>query len=366
MARKRKRKKTNSKTGNIIFGVLVFVIVVGGALFLFFQTEGGTTAATNALGSIITPIQEGVTRATAGIRNAITGVGRYREMSLQNQEYSRKIQELELEISTLEEAAKENERLLTLLDAYEHLEDEDPVYARVIGKDPGVWFDMFTINKGTNDDISVGNAVMTGDGLAGRIVEVGSNYAKVQSITDSRSSVACLIERTRDNGTMRGTADTASQARECTMHYLPSLNDIVPGDRVITSSTDRVYPKGLNVGVVSAVSRESGVSDQYIIVTPSVDFLHIEEVLVLRKEVESESSALSALPTSSPKPMPTSNPTATAASSSSQSSGQDENEPWSRPTVMPDEQENVPNNAPKTQSTAVPDYQVPEDEWAGD
>ena len=103
---------------------------------------------------------------------------------------------------------------------------------------------------------SVNNAVITADGLAGRVYEVGLNYAKVRSIIHSTSSVACLIQRTRDNGVLTGQVDV-TETDECQMNYLPNGSSVVPGDTVVTSGVDMLFPKGLMVGTVTAVSRQT-------------------------------------------------------------------------------------------------------------
>ena len=82
--------------------------------------------------------------------------------------------------------------------------------AKVIAKDSGRWFDVFSINRGTLSGVEVGMAVINEDGLIGRVYEAGLNYAKVMTIIDSRSAVACLIQRTRDNGVMKGQISAAA------------------------------------------------------------------------------------------------------------------------------------------------------------
>ena len=163
-------------------------------------------------------------------------------------------------------------------------EELDPIYARVIARDPGQWFDTFSVNRGTNDGVSVGMAVVTGDGLVGRVYEAGLNYAKVLTIIDSRSAVSCLIERTRDNGICHGSLYVYDNDEMLRMNYLPDGSEINTGDRVITSGLDGVYPKGLLIGTVRSISRTTGEDDRYVVLTPAVDFAHIEEVLIMSTE----------------------------------------------------------------------------------
>src|SRR5699024_8761091 len=149
-----------------------------------------------------------------------------------------------------------------------------------------------------------GMAVVNGDGLIGRVYETGLNYAKVLTIIDPRSSLGCLVQRTRDNGILRGGISDADDEAQCYVYYLPNVNNIMPGDEIVTSGTDQIYPKGIAVGTVTELSLDAGSEGNYAIVTPSVDFLHIEEVLVLRDVVETDSGSdnLTAVPTATPAP----------------------------------------------------------------
>ena len=124
------------------------------------------------------------------------------------------------------------------------------------------------------------------------------------------------------------------------------LNSIMPGDSVITSGTDSLFPKGLHIGTVTAVSMDAGSEGSYAVVTPSVDFRHIEEVFVLREVIESDSDeALPAVntaratvgPATTPGPEATPTPSPTPAE-----------ETWSYPTA---------------EATARILETLPEDEW---
>ena len=231
--------------------------------------------------------------------------------------YDTVVEEMDQErLDAAKEATMENERLQTLLDARSRYESLDPIYANVIARAPGQWFETFSINRGKNDGVSTGMAVVNGSGLVGRVYEAGNNYAKVICIIDTRSAVACMVQSTRDNGIMRGEITQSAVRAECYVYYLPSLNNVVPGDTVITSGTDSLFPKGLHIGTVTAVSMDAGSEGSYAVVTPSVDFRHIEEVFVLREVIESDSdealpavSAASRAPAASATPGPNATPT---------------------------------------------------------
>ena len=233
------------------------------------------------------------------------------------------------------------------MDAKSRYESLDPIFARVIAREPGQWFETFSINRGKADGVGAGMSVVNGDGLIGRVYEAGMNYAKIICIVDSRSAVACMVQSTRDNGIMRGRVAASSTDAECYIYYLPSLNSVMPGDTVITSGTDSLFPKGLHIGTITAVSMDGGSEGSYAVVTPSVDFRHIEEVFVLREVIETDSdenlpamgrSAQTGGATATPAPNATPTPSPTPAE-----------ETWSYPSA---------GATPEILET------LPEDEWA--
>lgn len=352
---KRKTVKGRGRVGRIAFGVLVGLAALAVVFFIWARAQNELSVTENAVGSLISPVQNAVNTATIWVRDRVNEIRDRNQLRSDYEEAQLKIMELEYRVSQLEEQEQENTRLLNLLEARERYAELDPIYAKVIARDTGRWFDVFSINQGTLSGVQAGMAVITGDGLVGRVYEAGLNYAKVIGIIDSRSAVACLIQRTRDNGVMKGQLNGYSQDDSCNMYYIPSVNDIVPGDEVITSGLDSLFPKGLVVGTVQAVSRQSDVSEQYVVVSPAVDFERIEEVLVLQTAIETdEGEVLSPLPspTTKAKPTeqvetPTPGPEGTDAPTSAPNN-------WAYPTQTPD-----PN------ATATPaEGARPEELWA--
>lgn len=357
------KKKKSGAVGRAAFAIMVTAAVLALAFFLVMRDQGNISLSENAVGSVFAPIQNAVSSATRYVRDLIQGAKDYVKLTEDYQLAQHEITNLKVELQALEEEARENDRLKDLLEAQERYESMDPVFAYVIARDPGVWFDTFTINRGTQDGIAANMAVVTGDGLVGRVEEVGLNYAKVLSIIDTRSGVACLIERARQFGVMRGQVSAASDTQECYMYYIPAVNNIAPGDVVLTSGEDSVFPKGLKVGTVASVSRQAG-SDQYIVVLPSVDFQAIEEVLVLRTVVEQTGEALTPLPTPTPRPTPVPTPTPTPSGGDVPEVDPD-SQIWLFPTPLPEGAE--PGQNPLTPPTPTPTVDPngpPEDTWA--
>jgi rod shape-determining protein MreC len=146
------------------------------------------------------------------------------------------------------------------------------------------------INLGISSGIKVDMPVMNGDGLIGRVVDVGANWSRVMTIVDSMSGVSAIVERTRDYGMLKGTVSTGDEGEAVlTMGLLPLDADLVPGDKVITSGLSGEFPKGIPIGEVTEVSTSSNGMKNEAVVTPWVDFNHLEEVMVIvTKPVASE------------------------------------------------------------------------------
>lgn len=362
------KKKKGGRWGRVVFGVLVLLAVLALLFFLVMREPGRVSIAENAVGTVFSPVVAAVDSAAIYLRDVVQGAKDYFKMGRDLEDAKRQISDLKLQLVTLQQDSMENDRLKSLLNAKESAAGQDPIYARVIARDPGVWFNTFVINVGTTSGVQQNMAVETGDGLVGRVYEVGANYAKVLCLIDSRSAVACLIERTRDEGVMRGKIEAYSDTPECNMYYIPKVSDVAPGDVVLTSGTDTLFPKGLKVGTVTQVSRDQDSSERYIVVMPSVDFQHIEEVLVLRSVVETVPENLPVLATPSPRPTPLPTPSASPTVNPNASATlQPDDALWAWPSSMPGETAGPTAPAASLKPTPSPGSTagtLPEDAWA--
>jgi rod shape-determining protein MreC len=120
-----------------------------------------------------------------------------------------------------------------------------------------------------------GSAVSSPDGLVGRVILAEGSYAKVQLVTDRASGVGAMIERTRRQGIVRGAGREGLK-----LEYVPLQADVQVGDRVISSGTDGLYPRGLPIGTVFAVE-PGGELFHSIRMAPAVDFGMLDQVFVL-------------------------------------------------------------------------------------
>ncbi len=352
----RSRKKRGSAIRRVLFSLLVLAAVAVAVSFLVLRSSNGISVFENVVGTVFRPIESAFSSAAGGVKNFFSNWRNYDKLQREYETLEMTNEELSLKLSGVEETEQENARLKVLLDAQDAYESLDPIYAKVIARDPGQWFDTFTINRGTTHGVTEGMSVVTGAGLVGYVYEAGLTYAKVLTIIDTRSAVAVLVQRTRDNGVMRGEVTEASDSAECYTYYLPNVNNILPGDVIVTSGTDSLYPKGLTIGEVIAVSQETSSDGSYVIVSPYVDFRHVEEVLVLRTVVETQES-LPVVATPTPAPAVTPRPSASVLPDGStvEPDATDDGN-WSYPTIEPTE-------PPVTPEPTMLEL-LPEDQWA--
>ena len=181
---------------------------------------------------------------------------------------------LKRRIQQLEDQALETQRLQRLL-GFRQSWPAEFLSARVVGKDATNWFKTVLLDRGSPDGVRRNMAVVTADGLVGRVVEVTPTISRVQLLTDPVSSVGGLVQRTRVTGIVSGNLGAGARVR-----YLPLLADVVPGDEVVTSGMGGVFPKGIPVGRIIAVERKSGALFAEAVLTPSAELGRLEEVMI--------------------------------------------------------------------------------------
>jgi rod shape-determining protein MreC len=262
--------------------ITIIVVIILLVLLIMTAGENNISGTESIIGSILSPVQSGLYSATNAISDFFSRIFSGADLQSENQKLQEEVAQLKSQLQDYDEVKAENERLAALLNFDTKTADLEYVTARVIYKAPGHWFNVFVINVGMASGIEANMPVVNGDGLVGKVVDVGANWSRIMTIVDSESGVSAIVERTRDTGVLTGTISTGSEASATlTMSYLPLDADLVPGDTVITSGLDGVFPKGIPVGEVTEVSSAVGGTQNQTVVTPWVDFYHLEEVMVI-------------------------------------------------------------------------------------
>ena len=178
----------------------------------------------------------------------------------------------------------EAEATLKRLETFLQFKEQNPstmIAARIIGRDPTNWFKTLVIDKGVLDGVSVDMGVVVPSGVVGRIMKTFPGASRVQLLTDRSSAIAAFAQRTRDEGIVEGTEKGMAKIK-----YLPVLSKLQVGDRVLTSGLAESFPRGLLLGRIYKAETQNRALFQEAELIPSVDFSHIEEVLVIPRAKE--------------------------------------------------------------------------------
>lgn len=229
--------------------------------------------------AIVSPFQ----RAFSGVGGAGSDVVQYfkdfRNASAENAQLRQRAAEMEAELARLRSDRAENERLRALLGFKEKTEYKS-VAAVVIARDPSAWFDTVTINRGSSEGIELNMPVVTPNGIVGRVIALSPWTAQVMLITDERSGAGAVVGQLGQSnalGSVRGLGENGLLE----MRYVPGLEEVNPGDYVITTGQDGIYPPGLNVGEVVEVKKGTAAVAHNIHIRPGARLNALEEVAVL-------------------------------------------------------------------------------------
>lgn len=193
----------------------------------------------------------------------------------ENKRLLERIKILEQERNRYIEVENENRRLHRLLELESERHDFITA-AKVFARDPGNWFHLLWINKGSRHGISRGMTAVTPGGLVGMVRDVFDNRASIMLITDVNSAVAVRIQDLRDDGILEGRGDNTTYLK-----YISVDAEVEQGQAVITSGLDGIYPEGIIVGYVKNVRRTDTEFFQDIIVSPAQNLNKVEEVAIL-------------------------------------------------------------------------------------
>jgi rod shape-determining protein MreC len=265
--------------------VLVSVLVVC-LVLLTLQTRGYGASAGEAVAFVTTPIQTAIAaipRAALGLWSVYVD---WKGVRAENRRLRDEIRRLRVEALWVTEATEENRRLRRLLELRNRL-PVATLTGEVIAREWGGWVRSLTVNRGRGDDIKRLTAVISPDGLVGRIVEVRAGASIVQVLTDPSSTVGAHSVRTRTPGIVegepRGTLRFKYMARDGA--------GLAVDDVIVTSGLGGVFPRGVPIGRVRAIDDRGSALFHYALLAPIVDFARVDEVLFVTGEATPDLAA---------------------------------------------------------------------------
>jgi rod shape-determining protein MreC len=249
----------------------------------------------------LTPFERVGTWGVAKIRGTWRDYFALVHTRLEDQQLKSEMDQLKIRNTQLESEAAEAGRLAVLIGFRDAHTEAPMLAARVIASSADSSSQTFYINRCDRDGIRRNMAVITPDGVVGKILEVYGSTAEVLVITDKDSGVGALLAGSRVHGPVGGTGEPLMQ-----MKYVSNDDNVAIGEQVLTSGEDRIFPKDLPVGAVASV--KPGYPFKQITISPAAHLDRIEEVLVLLSQHELNlkpatpaTSAASAAPAAPPK-----------------------------------------------------------------
>ena len=257
----------------VLCGIVCFLL---GLMIYAGATGGASTLPAAISGVIVTPLQHGFTVVGDWFSGLFT---------VRNAKMQAEIDALTDEVTALREQQVELEELRRKNELYAQfleLKEQNPEYqfvdAPIVASDPSDPYGNFTIGRGSTSLVAVGNVVITPQGLAGVVTEVGPTHAKVRTILDPDLQISAYNSRTREDGLLGGTLALAKDGK-LRMSQIDRDATAAVGDIVVTYGGN--YPEGLLVGRITEIHAENDGLSKYAVIQPFTDIDTVDEVFVI-------------------------------------------------------------------------------------
>ena len=232
----------------------------------------------------ITPFERSVVWVQRGVGNIWHNYFYLRGVRAENRDLKEQIEHMRIEQVRLSEDAAQARRLQTLL-AFKEQFISKTVAAQVIGSSGSDLSRIIYIDKGGDAGLQRDMAVITSDGIVGKVMLVYPSVSQVLLINDQSSGVGAILEKSRLQGVLRGTANG-----EVVLERVMSDEQVPVGETVLTSGGDQIFPKGLPVGTVANVANGKDLFLN-IKIKAAANLDKLEEVLVLVEKQERQATA---------------------------------------------------------------------------
>jgi rod shape-determining protein MreC len=239
-----------------------------------------------------------VQQVTSGAGGA--GLGFFERLSAlrgaagENQELKSRLAQMEAEVKESRTNAIENERLRSMLSLREKT-SYSTIAASVIARDPSLWFDTVTIDRGRSAGVENNMPVVNANGIVGRIVSTSLWSAQVMLITNEKSGAGAVVGQLGQSSAL-GSIKGLGERGLLDMRYVSGLERVANGDYVMTTGQDGVFPAGYNIGEIVEVKPGSATQAHVIHLRPSARMDQLKEVFVLQYHPPERSASDQALP----------------------------------------------------------------------
>src|SRR5712691_1940336 len=229
--------------------------------------------------TIVYPFQRGASSVGNGVSGFFGNIGELRRASVENQQLRDQVRQMQDEMRDTRQQVAEAERLEKLLDL-KTKSSYQSLAARVIARDPSMWFDNIVIDKGRWSGVELNMAVVAPGGIVGRVVSTSPWSAQVMLITNEKSGAGAVVGQLGQANSL-GSIKGLGESGLLEMRYVSGLEKVQVGDAVVTTGQDGIYPPGYDVGAVVEAGSGSTTQTQAIRIRPTAGLDRLKEVAVL-------------------------------------------------------------------------------------
>ncbi len=261
--------------------LFILTILCVGTIIITFNTSLFTGPLNSFAGVFVVPFQKGITTVGSFLQDTTDKLSSITRLLDENEKLKAQIDELTVANTNLEQEKYELTELRNLYELDAQYEEYQKTGARIIAKDAGNWYHSFVIDKGSDDGIQTDMNVIAGGGLVGRVIDVGPDWAKVQSIIADNASVSGMVLASSDNLIVSGDLELYRQGFIRFSKLVDDVDRVRIGDKIVTSNISDKYLPGILIGYISTLDDDSNNLTKSGTITPAVDFEHMNVVLVI-------------------------------------------------------------------------------------
>lgn len=261
--------------------VTIWVALVILLLILLNLPAAKSLGIKNAVRTAFAPLQESAAGGWERLREGWATVRGLGGMALENQRMSTELARLQSEVRDLKSLERENERLRGVL-GFSSRATRDLIPAEVIARSRDGWWQTLRLNKGSDDGVQANQAVISVEGLVGRVASVSPKTADVLLLSDPTCNVAAQILRSGAFGVVAGRGPQWDGSVLCRMEFINKNIPLQPGDEVITSGLGGIFPRGLLIGYVDRITTDRSGLYQYADIISKADLGTLQYVFAVR------------------------------------------------------------------------------------
>ena len=272
---------------NLFFLCALLVSLTVSGFAVYAECTGTLSPVRYITATLLAPLQNELTSAGNFFEDLVGSVAGYRALEEENDALRAQISAYDSQIREADAILEENNTLRELLQMKRRYTDYEMLSAEVIASESGAYGVTYTLNRGTEDGVAPGNAVIIWEGMVGAVTAAGPNWCEMISILDADFRAGALISRNQETSVLQGDP-THYQNGELLLVWLPQESEARQSDRVVTSGLGGLYPPNLFIGRITALWEEADGLSCSAVVKPTADFVSLRRVYIITDFLVSE------------------------------------------------------------------------------